>query len=316
MEPAPEHDETVEEWLVIPPKPGSWEAFGLLSERRVRIWALVLEARGVPFRVEQHGMGWRLLVPQQSFAAAGEELRLFEEENRDWPPAPPQARPLANNVLVNLSVLILVAIFHNLTLLDLSRFGLPHPDWMALGAAHVEMIHAGQWWRLVTPLTLHADAFHLAGNLTLGGLLIVWLCRELGSGLGWSLLLGAGILGNLANAAMQSASHRSVGASTLVFGAVGIFAALSAVRYRRHLQQRWGVPLAAAMALLALLGTEGLHTDLGAHLWGVVCGIGLGLPAEYLLERHGPPGPWVNRLLAVSCAALVVSAWWWALTAG
>ena len=60
--------------------------------------------------------------------------------------------------------------------------------------------------------------------------IIVSLCRELGSGLAWSLLLGSGVLGNLANACLQLPDHRSVGASTVVFGAVGILAALNLLR--------------------------------------------------------------------------------------
>ena len=313
MEHAAEHRGAHDQWLVIPASPDSWEACGLLSERRVRRWALVLEARQVPFRIERDGMGWHLLVPAQHLAEAREELRLFEEENRNWPPPPPPASPLADNTLVTLSALILVAAFHNLTLLDYSLFG-RHPDWMAIGIGDAALIRSGQWWRLVTPLTLHADVFHLFGNLALGGLFIVWLCRELGSGLGWSLLLGSGILGNLGNAWIQGAGHRSVGASTLVFGAVGLLAALSLLRYRRYLCQRWPLPFAAALALLALLGTEGTRTDLGAHLCGFVGGLSLGLPAEYLLERHGRPGRTVNAVLALASIVVVLCAWWAAIT--
>ena len=104
-----------------------------------------------------------------------------------------------------------------------------------------------------------------------------------------------------------------MGASTVVFGAVGILAALSLVRNRRHLQSRWPLPVAAGLALLALLGTEGKQTDLGAHLFGFAFGIGLGLAAEYLVEKHGRPGPLLNALLALLSATVVVAAWWAAL---
>src|SRR6185369_4433376 len=110
--------------------------------------------------------------------------------------------------------------------------------------------------------TLHADLTHLLSNVTIGGIFIILLCRELGSGLAWSLLLGSGALGNLVNALVQAPTHRSVGASTAVFGAVGILAAISMVRYRHHLQRRWFIPVAAGLALLAILGTEGKNTDL------------------------------------------------------
>ena len=305
-----------ERWLAIPPDLGDWEAEGLLSERRVRRWALVLDARKVPCRIESGGMGWRLLVPADYFALARNELRLFEMENRDWPPPEPPASPLVENTLATLSVLILLATFYNLTRLDISLVGHNPVDWTDLGKAHAGRIMAGEWWRLVTALTLHADLLHLVSNLALGGLFIVWLCRDLGSGLAWSLLLGSGILGNLANAWLQTSDHSSVGASTLVFGAVGVLAALSLVRYRRHRKKRWALPVAAALALLALLGTEGKNTDLGAHLFGFGFGIGLGLTAEYLAGRYGRPGRRLNALLALASAMVVVAAWWAALVYG
>ena len=192
-----------EEWLAIPPYLEEREATGFLSERRAHLWALVLEARYLPCRIEPCGAGWRLLVPAEQIEAARQELRLFEAENRNWPPHPPPTNPLAENTLATLSVLILLATFHNLTQLDASLSGHYPVDWIALGNAHSARILDGQWWRLVTALTLHADWLHLFSNLTLGGIFIVSLCRELGAGLAWSLLLGSGILGNLANACLQ-----------------------------------------------------------------------------------------------------------------
>ena len=305
-----------EDWLAIPSDPDKGEGTDLLSERCAHLWALVLEARRFPCRIEPDGIYRRLLVPAERFTAACNELRLFEKENRNWPPLPPPASPLAENTLATLSLLILLATFHNLTQLDASLFGHGPVDWISLGNAHSAKILDGQWWRLVTALTLHADWLHLVSNLALGGLFIVSLCRELGSGLAWGLLLGSGILGNLANAFLQLPDHRSVGASTVVFGAVGILAAINLLRNRCYLQRRWPLPVAAALALLALLGTEGKQTDLGAHLFGFIFGIGLGLAGGYLVERRGRPGTLLNAMLALACAVVVVFSWWAALALG
>jgi rhomboid protease GluP len=314
MECVTEHSETPEEeWLAIAPEAGDGQAPGPLSERRAHLWALVLEARYVPCRIEPGASGWQLLVPAGHLAEARNELRLFEEENRNWPPPVPPAPPLMENTLATLSVLILLATFHNITRLDIALFGHHPPDWASLGSANAGKILNGQWWRLVTALTLHADWLHLFSNLALGGVFIVSLCRDLGSGLAWSLLLGSGILGNLANACLHPPHHSSVGASTLVFGAVGILAAQSILRLQRHRQRRWPLPFAAALALLALLGTEGKQTDLGAHLFGFLFGMGLGMAAEYLVGRHGRPGRGTNALLALACAVVVAAAWWAAL---
>lgn len=301
------------EWRAIPPDLSGAGGPSVLSRRRADLWSLVLASRYVPFRVDRGDGGWSLLVPEAYFDTAREELRLFEQENRAWPPPEQIPRPLAENTLSTLSVLFLVATFHNLTLLDLSFLGHAPIDWYGLGSAHAARILDGQWWRTVTALTLHSGLPHLLGNLAIGGVFIVWLCRDLGSGLAWCLLLASGILGNLSNSWFQLPSHTSVGASTLVFGSVGILASLRLSRDRRRFRRRWLLPLAGAIALLALLGTEGERTDLGAHLFGFLFGLVLGICAECLVARRGLPGKRLNALLSLSAAAIPVLAWWAAL---
>jgi rhomboid protease GluP len=281
------------------------------GSRQIRQWALVLDSRSVPCLIEVRDGDWCLLVPPEKHADALHELRCYHENNRHWPPPVPLGQQLAENTLATVSVLILLATFHNITQMEFPEA----PDWVALGSAQAGRILDGQWWRLVTALTLHADWAHLSANLAFGGIFTVLLCRELGSGLAWSLLLSAGVLGNLVNAFMQGVGHSSLGASTAVFGAVGILASVSLVRYRHQLQRRWPLPVAAALALLAMLGTEGKNTDLGAHLFGFFYGCCLGVITEYFTGRRGCPGRFLNGLLAVMSVVIVVGAWWVALLA-
>lgn len=280
-----------------------------LSRAKVQVWALTLAARQIPCRVAGSEGGWQLLVPPDQLAAAVEERRQFEAENINWPPPKPPPSPQFDNLLITLSVLGLLGIFHNLTQLQFELFGISGVDWVIRGNSDAALVRSGEWWRTLTALTLHADGQHLLGNLLIGGGFIIMLCRALGSGLGWSLLLASGSLGNLLNAWLQAPLHRSVGASTAVFGAVGLLAAIHLLR-ERH---RWYLPLASALALLALLGSEGENTDLGAHLFGFAVGIGLGLPTGYLLRRYGHPPAWLNALLALTSLALVAGAWWLAI---
>lgn len=314
MELEPEHTETPEQqWLNIPVEKVERTGDKLLSERRAHLWALVLASRYLEARVERDETGWRLLVPAPTLEIACKELRLFVEENRNWPPLLPPVRPMIENTLPTLSILILLATFHNLTGLDLTVLGRHPVDWIEIGNAHSSQILSGQWWRLATALTLHVDWMHLFSNLAIGGFFVIYLCRDLGSGLAWSLLLASGMLGNLANAYVQLPSHSSVGSSTAVFAAVGILGAISVVRYRHHLRRRWPLPIAAALSLLALLGTEGKQTDLGAHLFGFLFGFGLGLLAELLVGYFGRPRRLVNALLALLSASVLLAAWWSAL---
>ena len=67
--------------------------------------------------------------------------------------------------------------------------------------------------------------------------------------------------------------------------------------------------MAAALALLALLGTEGKNTDLGAHLFGFLFGVGLGLATEFLLEEWGRPRRSLSMLLALLSGLVVTVAW-------
>ena len=288
----------------------------VLTKSQARTWALVLDSRSIPCSIEAAGSGWHLLVPEQHLESALRELKLFESANRNWPPALPPPRRLIENTLPTLSILMLLAILHNLNLLGLTLPERGIIDLSDLGAAHAEQILHGQWWRTITALTLHADVPHLLGNLTIGGVFIILLCRDLGSGLTWSLLLASGTLGNLLNALVQNPAHRSVGASTAVFGAVGILAAISMVWYRHHLRRRWFIPVAAGLALLALLGSEGKNTDLGAHLFGFVCGVFFGMATEHLVGKYGRPGALLNAMLALASGGIVVAAWWCAIEFG
>lgn len=311
------HDtEPVDEWLPISPRLITPQDPGELPQQRAFLWALVLTSRRVPCRIDKAPDGYALSVPAKTIDRAVRELMEYELNNRNWPPSPPPPRPLVENSLATLSMLLLLATFHNITSLGIvATDGLPI-DWMDLGTARAGKILDGEWWRLITALTLHADVTHLLANVSIGGLFAFLLCRQVGSGVAWSLMLASGILGNLANALLQSRLHASVGASTAVFGAVGILASLGMMRHRHYPRRRLLLPLAAAVALLAVLGTEGKSTDLGAHLFGLLSGTLLGVGAEWLIARNGHPGRRLNLLLALLSGLIVYAAWWIALEYG
>jgi rhomboid protease GluP len=291
-----------QDWSELPaPLPGD----------RTRLAALVLEARGIPCRLERAGRAWLLYVPTGEKERAVRELDLYQRENRNWPPPVPVAEPHHQNTLITLSVLGLLGIFFNLTWLSINGFGHTPIDWVELGNANAGKILQGQWWRSITALTLHADPLHLLGNLVIGGFFIDRLCREIGAGWGWALVLAGGVLGNYFNALLQPEWHRAVGASTAVFAAVGILASRNALRHRRQLLKRWLLPVSAALALLGLLGTAGKNTDIGAHLFGFFVGLVLGWPATRLKGNTK-----ANTLAGIGAALLTVGAWLAALAWG
>lgn len=286
-----------------------------LTRRQARNWELVLQARLIACRNRRYRLGWQLLVETENYQKALSELRAYEQENRGWPPPLPEAVSLVDNRATTLWVLIGLAVFYNVSWQTIPLGIQPPIDWLALGNADAGKMMAGEWWRAVTALTLHNDWPHLLGNLLIGGLFISRLCRDLGSGLGWTLLLAAGFFGNLVNAWLQSPAHRAVGASTAIFGAVGLLAVIGLIRYRHdlRLRRRWPLPLAAAVGLLAMLGAGGENTDLGAHLFGFLAGMVVGVPVGWVIDRRGRPEGLVNAALCLFSLCWVIGSWWLAL---
>jgi membrane associated rhomboid family serine protease len=124
---------------------------------------------------------------------------------------------------------------------------------------------------------------------------------------GLSLLLLAGAGGNALTGVAHGSHHNSVGASTAMFGAIGILAATRVVsRGRRPAARKRWIVVAASFALLALLGTSP-DADFIAHLFGLLVGSALGLATALALPRPlRAPAQWA---LAMAVLALVVGAW-------
>lgn len=279
-------------------------------------WALVLAARGIPARVHTLDGRYLLQTRPEFLDVALSEISAYENENRPAPEPPPEPAPY-DNTGASLLVLACLLLFHIITL---NRWHFLHYnaalapiDWQGLGLADCwGCLFNNEWWRYVTALTLHADAAHLFSNLVIGGVLLVPLCRELGAGAGWFLVLAAGTLGNYLNCQVQGPHHASLGASTAIFGGVGVLAALRTTRDALAGRLHWRVllpPLAAGLALTALLGTGGGRTDVGAHLAGFASGLLFGGLAGYLVTRYGVPGVRANRLLAAVSIAILLAAW-------
>jgi membrane associated rhomboid family serine protease len=280
---------------------------------RCRLWALVLEARGINLLAACDEQGWKILVPAADLMRAEEEIRTYERKNRFWPPRIPSA-PARDNLLTTFSLLLLLGIFHNLRVLETDLLGIASEAWIEAGAMQVQKVRDGQWWRVVTALSLHNGGLHLMANLAAGALFIGRLCRRSGTGRGWAMVLAAGALGNAINAMLQFPSHTAVGASTAIFGAVGILGTQGLFPRAQRRGLRRLLPVAAALGLLGLLGTSGSNTDVGAHLWGFAAGLLIG----WFSFRNSPRQPQASDtgdlFFGVAALALFLFCWWLALT--
>jgi membrane associated rhomboid family serine protease len=271
--------------------------------RHVDEWAVVLEAAGIPHWQRQRLDGWALLVAPDDAPVALQTLAAYDRENAEDEPArivtdTRSRRPLT--IAGAVVALLLIGFFAITGPRDEGR------TWFERGSADATRMVAGEWWRAVTALTLHADAPHLLGNAVAVAVLMTAVCWQLGTGVGLWLLLLAGAGGNVLTALVHGGDHVSVGASTAVFGALGILAALRVAAPVGASGRKSWVIVAASLALLALLGT-GPHADLLAHLFGFLVGGGLGLLATLTLRWTVPAS--IQVLLAAAAGAAVAGAW-------
>nr|WP_320010159.1 rhomboid family intramembrane serine protease [uncultured Desulfobulbus sp.] len=267
--------------------------------------ALVLESVGLDVVVDSKEH--TLWVRRNQYDLALEQLQLYKEENRHWPPLRKQVEP---HPLMPPTVLLLGGLIFFYLVTGAWKQSSP---WFVHGAVDAAAVRDGQWWRLLTGLSLHADSRHLLGNCCLGGVLVHLLSRQIGFGLAWALLIGCGAAGNWCNVVFRQTDHLSVGFSTAVFAVVGLLSGMQMVQKEKMVWQDVLLSLGAGMALLALLGTAGGRTDLGAHFFGFWVGAGCGILAEISgLIRWARPESRQRYLFGVTLG-LVVWSWWWAM---
>ncbi|WP_029459902.1 rhomboid family intramembrane serine protease [Solidesulfovibrio alcoholivorans] len=290
------------------------------TEIRVRDWAYVLTARGVPHVLRRAGSGWRLFVPGRRVAEALEEIAAYtaERENRVLPdPEATPRRPSAT--LPVLAVMGVVAGIWGFLLGETVWQGRRIP-WREIGAGDSAAMLAGQWWRAATALWLHADPAHLFGNAACAALFLSLLCRETGLGFGFALTVAAGIGGNVCKALVQGPGMHFLGASTAVFGALGALGGVRLSGFQAGLSARRFLAAGAVLMLLAMLGAGSEETtgqvDLAGHFFGFLCGTALGLAAGWRLCRAGKPGRAAQVALAVLAGGTCLAAWalgvsWW-----
>lgn len=299
-----------------------------LDHSTAKLWALVLASRHIPYRTRSlagaDGGGQTVQVQAWFVDRAVEEIRLYMSENA---PAGQSVflhdlRPVGGRepTMIAMGCLVLFFWLYGRTYPSLAMYP---KRWLDLGSSEAARILSGEWWRIFTGLTLHADGAHVVGNAVIGGV-FVWLAsRRLGSGLTWLLTILGGGLGNLINAVVLGPPHNSIGFSTASFAAAGLLAGIAPFGVGGGVhglgsgslpRRLYGfvssalVPVAAGLGLLAMLGA-GENTDLGAHLFGFLSGLGLGLGAGLGTTRLGLPGSRGDVSLYGAAMAILIFSW-------
>ena len=268
----------------------------------------MLDAIGVPYERRTTATGSSLWVLPEHHPRAALELQQYLRENRR--PPPPVAWPSHPHALYG--VIGYMAVLLAVTLATLMRVG--NQNWKSAGVLDAGFLERGEWWRVVTALTLHGDVLHLMSNLAFGALFGYPAARLFGPGIAWLMILLGGAFAYGIDALLHPPMHHLLGASTAVFTALGLVAAYGWRRHLRHWSpwMRASAPLVAGIALLAFTGTGGENTDILAHLVGFAVGAGIGAACAHLpMPAPGRDGlQWAAGLAAV---AIVAVAWLFAL---
>jgi membrane associated rhomboid family serine protease len=285
--------------------------FARLSAERAQTYGLVLAAAGIEHQIRCAGASWSIAVWPAQRRPAIEAVALYLKENPDQTSNQLSLFSMGARTYSAWYIAAIMVLIHLLI-----ASGAEHQAFVQRFGADAAQITAGHIYRCVTALLLHADFQHLLGNiagLVLFGSVAASLC---GWGLGWLMILAAGASGNLVTALWYGHDHLAIGASTAIFGAVGICTAVSLwmrlwekTRDSNRSWRRW-MPLAGGLALLGLLGTSP-RADLAAHLAGFVDGLILGA-----LGQAGGQGrllyqapAWMHWTAAMMAAAIVAAAW-------
>lgn len=298
-----------------------------VDPRKLREHALVLQAMGIPNGMIPSEGAHLLLVPREHAERSRGEIERYDRENASWPPREEVPLAISDGIQGSIAYACVLALFFVLEKRE--SYGL---DWFGSGAASTAAIREGEWWRALTALSLHTDLSHVAANILFGAVFGVILAQSLGTGIAWAGFLVAGTIGNLLNALLQQESHVSVGASTGVFGALGIQVAYEWMRRRelRYSKLRRWTPIAMGIALFFWVGTGGgrfsetdtaretqreiaevlERVDVMAHITGFVTGAALGVVLGIVRSRLRLRGRWQ---VGLAWGALAVLAGGWAL---
>ncbi len=260
-------------------------AVELLPEGRILAmkWLAALSAARIPYRVAYGERGQLRIILTQEWGEAGRrEVEEYQRVNRNWPP--PAVPSAIIDTKTNLPAAALVA---GLLVLAFMVVGAAGEADFGGGRGVVDSVAvlSGEWWRLITGLALHVGVMHLLANLLCLLAFGLALSGEIGFGLAWLGIAVAGGLGNGLAVLLAEQPFAAIGASTAVFAALGMLMVLHLLNRRLPSSQpvgmlsrwhRYWLPVGAALALLAILGTDP-DSHLEGHFYGFVAGTLLGL---------------------------------------
>lgn len=168
-------------------------------------------------------------------------------------------------------------------------------------------IEDGDWWRLLTPVLVHANFLHIVMNMLILYIYGQNVEQTFGSARFVPIYLASGFLGSAFSYAFGSGAP-SVGASGAIFGVVG---ALIVYLYKRRGSTLMGQYLNGLVAFVGINAVIGLilpGIDVLAHLGGFVGGaaLGFGFDRKSGPRASAPGGVQVATTLAVVALGVIL----------
>jgi membrane associated rhomboid family serine protease len=277
--------------------------FARLTYATARTYGLVLTSAGISHQTRCKDSQYTIAVSTGQRAAAIKAVALYLSENPTQLPVTDPKPAAGFKTFSALYIVPILALIHGAV-----RPGYEHQVFVDALGADAARITAGELYRCVTALLLHNDWAHLVNNMAamlLFGTVTASLC---GWGAGWFMILLSGAAGNLVTALWYGKDHISIGASTAVFGALGLCVALNLWRHVRMSRTSWRMwmPLGGGVALLAFLGASP-NSDLMAHAAGFGCGGAIG--GIYGWRYQQPPGRVVQWATAIAGVGMMGLSW-------
>jgi membrane associated rhomboid family serine protease len=272
------------------------------SRRQAMEWGLVLASQGIEAIIDRAGQGWELLVAERDYPRAQDTLAQYRVENRNWhwrQPLP-EAGMIFHWGSLGWAAAIVAAYYWSAV-----RF----PGLRSAGILDSDKVARGQWWRLLTAVTLHQNAPHLMANATTGFVLMGLAMARYGAGVALLATFLAGVAGNAADLLVYAQPHQSLGASGMIMGALGAITVQSFSFWRKARPGGRFLfrALAAGVLILVLVGFSP-DSDVVAHVGGFIAGTLFGCALGWIRPARLQSGP-ANAGAILALAALLLAAW-------
>jgi rhomboid protease GluP len=143
------------------------------------------------------------------------------------------------------------------------------------GVGSNSLIAAGEWWRFITPMFLHAGLMHLLFNMFSLFLFGPELEKLTGKVRFLTVYVLAGLFGTIATYFLQDSTYLHVGASGAIFGILGAFGALLYYGRRALPQLRQIILPIILISIVMTFLTPNINAT--AHIAGMITGFLVGL---------------------------------------